>query len=420
MLHAIWMIILLFFSQLTDIGLQQEAKLLKIQSAIRNYTFIRRFYPPTFTPDDIIFLDVTEDKIAVTDISSGKRAYITNRQLLDSALQLLKANNSYRYILCDLGFEVSLPDDSITVGRFRYIPRIGFALNPEALPDDPEKRYQLPGGITTLTKFSNWWVFSGDVLKVRLAGSEKEKSLPLVMAEAIYGREYQNRRLFLKETRSGSILFKSVNIAPHIRPYQLLNNNGTSRIWSLTDFVSTMQNNTKEAADIILRNKIIVIGDYTQDMYTTVYGDMPGPLILLNGFISIAKGENVITIPWLLAMLFSFTFISYGIFYGVHNKLKWLIRKLTYIIQLLLLGKLTSALLISMLCLFFFSLISYFILDTGFDLIVLSIWVTVLVWILRQLKWRAYYFRNRQSNFRSNLHYLLNRFIPSKKKVKAA
>lgn len=413
------MIFLLLFSQLTDIGLEQEAKLLKIQSAIRNYTFVSRYYPPAFTPDDIIFLDVTEDKTVVTDISTGRRTYITDRHLLDSALQLLKANNSYQYILCDLGFEVPLPDDSLTLGRFRYIPRIGFALNPDALPDDPEKHYQLPGGTTSLIKFSNWWEFTGDVSKVRLASSQQGKSLPLVMAEAIYDREYQSRRLFLRETRSGSISFKSINIEPHIRPYQLLNNDGTSRIWSLTDLLTSMRYSSNETIDTLLRNKIIVIGDYSQDIYTTVYGDMPGALILLNCFISIAEGENILTTWWLLLLLFAFTFISYGIFYGVHHKLKWLIRKVTYVSQLLF-GKIISALLIPMLCLFLFSLISYFVFNIGFDLIILTIWVTLLAWFLRRRRWRLYYFRNRKNNWQNYRRYLYSYLIFLKKKFKAA
>ncbi|NJO03491.1 MAG: hypothetical protein HC880_19035 [Bacteroidia bacterium] len=62
----------------------------------------------------------------------------------------------------------------------------------------------------------------------------------------------------------------------------------------------------------LTKDKIIFVGDFEdRDMHETIYGDTPGPIILLDAFLALEAGDNAIR-PALVAFLyFFFVLISY-------------------------------------------------------------------------------------------------------------
>lgn len=62
----------------------------------------------------------------------------------------------------------------------------------------------------------------------------------------------------------------------------------------------------------LTKDRIIFVGDFEdRDMHETIYGDTPGPIILLDAFLALEEGDNVITVQFVIFLIFFFALISY-------------------------------------------------------------------------------------------------------------
>ncbi len=121
----------------------------------------------------------------------------------------------------------------------------------------------------------------------------------------------------------------------------------------------------------LLKDKIIFVGDFEdRDMHETIYGKTPGPIILLNAFLALEAGDNVIQ-GWFLVYLFiAFWFISYMNFTYEHVYMEW-IGKLTR-------RKKTTAIEALTLYLIYFgivSIVSFFLFNMHVGVLVLAFYI---------------------------------------------
>ncbi len=63
-----------------------------------------------------------------------------------------------------------------------------------------------------------------------------------------------------------------------------------------------------------LKDKYIIIGDFTSDIHSTYLGDMPGSLILFDTYLTIRSKSINISASWLLLLFLIYLILSYFIF----------------------------------------------------------------------------------------------------------
>ncbi len=79
----------------------------------------------------------------------------------------------------------------------------------------------------------------------------------------------------------------------------------------------------------LIKDKIIFVGDFEdRDMHETIYGNTPGPIILLDAFLALESGDNVIRATFVLFLLFAFGLVAYMNFRFEHVYHNW-IKKIT-------------------------------------------------------------------------------------------
>ncbi len=62
----------------------------------------------------------------------------------------------------------------------------------------------------------------------------------------------------------------------------------------------------------LTQDRVIFVGDFEdRDVHETIYGDTPGPIILLDAFLALEEGDNQIRIPFVTFLFISFLTISY-------------------------------------------------------------------------------------------------------------
>ena len=61
----------------------------------------------------------------------------------------------------------------------------------------------------------------------------------------------------------------------------------------------------------MIRNKIIVVGNFKEDMHFTPLGPMPGSLILLNTYLTLESGYHILKWSWFVFAFFCFALLCY-------------------------------------------------------------------------------------------------------------
>jgi len=77
-----------------------------------------------------------------------------------------------------------------------------------------------------------------------------------------------------------------------------------------------------EEADIraLLKGKTIILGDYYEDEHETVFGTLPGPLIVHNAYLTLVQGESLILWRWILFLYILFWWMSARAFKEAVNR----------------------------------------------------------------------------------------------------
>ena len=247
--------------------------------------------------DGALFINVSYDKqlaehrdelgetIGTTDV--------TDRKKLLEVLKLAKATNSYKYLVLDVRFEEANyqeNDDSlfeqiasmdrIVVANHKDIrtPR-GFPLSKSALAD-----YY---STITATNFERY-----------LYLDQGRTSLPLYAYKDLTGKEMSETALLT--TCDGRLCQKSVFLKFPSVHFDKVMANGDQRYYELGhEILSYLRDDFGEMSE----GKVVVIGNFVEDVHDTYIGMKPGSYILYRALRALEKGEHYVN--WWHQLLFA-------------------------------------------------------------------------------------------------------------------
>jgi hypothetical protein len=304
LLHGIFLIVVTLFYLSLPFTLDDEVILIKITSGAKNKLFQRKKRPKT---DRFFLLNVAWDKQLIPKLDTngfeiGNQA-ITNRANLATFIQILKEDpDNYEFLFVDVNFLDPSPDDSLLAEAFKDIPKTLVSYHKD------EKGKPVIPIIPAPLGLSDFIVDDDEkdlVLKYHLVQGDSLKTTPLLMFEQLHGKQLEQGLLWDK--LNGRRVFNSF-----ILDYPMDNH----------DVFNAALYNYSHMGELIalppafihemVKDKIVVIGDFEdQDVHNTIYGKMPGPLILINAFLALERGDNILS-PYFIAMLLLvYTLISY-------------------------------------------------------------------------------------------------------------
>lgn len=405
-LHALFMILFLFLWLRQDMSLALESTFLKWQAQISNTKIVKSLYDRRYSADDAIFIDVSASREIAFDSGALKKEIITNRRTLDTILRSLHSQGEYKFILCDLYFDIRTGYDSILDSTIRKTKRIGFPLTPPK--EFTGNRLQnLPGGVVRYSYIGNFYKLADEMVKFRLVDPDGEKSLPLVMAESIEKTKLTKTGAFLSFDNKPHLYLNNMIVDDHINNANLLQPNGASGIYTPEDIIMMLRFQDAATLSDIFKNKIIVIGDMATDRHNTAYGEMAGSMILFNIFLSLANDENTITFWWIAYLFVMFTALSYFIFYRAESRIQHVVSWIKVVLNKLILGELLSDIVTNTIFLFIISLLSYFIFKKNIELLALSVWLSLLEYVIGRVKAKDEWFKRYPVSLRSIINFLL-------------
>lgn len=328
LLHAI---LLLFFSlywlSLPNIY-SDEAFFIKWTSLIKKKIFK---IDPKPSPNEVLFVDISRNKTTIPrlnefeEYSDYHQRVIVNRKHLADFLSLLSPyRDQIQHIFIDLLFENESPDDSLfqhTALALKDKCLIASRLDDEGNYKSPI--FDLPTALTT------YQTSQGMFLKYDLQLNDSLKTAPLALYERINeakttkwgGFHWINNKLALSapvvDFKVRPLDFKVANALED--QHFSIHHMGT--IIELSEFMDVQD------VAAFFTNKLILIGDFQQDMHPTIFGEMAGPLILYNAYLTLVKESYRISFAWLLLLLMGFWFLSYVAFMGLPFKWPSFIKK---------------------------------------------------------------------------------------------
>lgn len=291
LLHGIFLFIVLWQVSNSSYSWQADEEIMKKVSAARNKLSGSNAY----YDHDFVFVNVSRDLKLVSDPAEYGEIAITDRDKLARFFKILADNgNKHHYVLCDIFLEFPNDDDTALLAETRRCTKTLF---PFHLSGDSIVKPCLD----VHSALSDFITNTGDFSKFSLLYKDSIKTTPLVLLEEIDKKEY----------RASFPDLRSVFPRYYIRPSYLFE---TQRYpyYNLGELL--MLSEADSFYHKFLENKFIVIGNYDTDVQNTVAGKIPGPLILLNTYLSI-RNRGHISWWWVLFMAAGLTAVSYLLFF---------------------------------------------------------------------------------------------------------
>jgi hypothetical protein len=363
---------------------------------------------------DSLAVPQTDSSFAIPEVGDIKLPMgsiaITDRAKLVALLKLLHRNPNHKAILFDVFFKDETPYDSSLAALINTLPRtlvsshIDDQDKPEAI-DVKIKREKM--------SLSNLEKAYGQALKFRLFYHDSIKTTPIRMYEIIHNKKFKKGPWFYE--LGGKPILNSFILDYRLRKFDY-DNQKYAKVhlgeWVTPAYKTTyipcaptdynIDSLDVEYADNFIhkltKDRIVIVGDFEdRDIHETIYGEIAGPMILLDAFLAVEAGDNRITYSFLVILFLAYCFISYITFQYNQIYPKWIERLIyrrddyqesfleTFTVYLLFFATL--------------SLTSYFLFNIHIGVLVLAFYMNVLEKVRKwaMVRWVIRLFIGRQA-----------------------
>ena len=354
-LHAFVLLALSLFWLHTPYTYGDESLLVKWSSIVKRVIFKFDQDPPK---DDFLFINLGFEKALIPLEDKLGNETITDRAKLAEFFTILKNHpKTAKFIYCDVFLKGNSNDDGKLATSVHGIPNILFPSHLD-LNGKPELL-----AIDVPFAIADYRSTDEDILKFNLIQGNGYKSVPVAMYETLNkGKVFQSSGLFWDKSQ---MCLNSIIVDYPIRTQEVFTEEGYPVV-NLSELLLLPED---IIANQFLKNRIVVMGDFEQDVHNTIFGSMPGTLILLNVYLSLVAGYHQISIFWILFMLAAFTLYSRLLIFQESKTVegnRWL-----------------NKLLENMIFLTTISVISYFLFNIGLQILVLTIYTSIVLFIIK-------------------------------------
>lgn len=244
---------------------------------------------------DFVFVNVSRDIKLVSDPEEYGETPITDRSKLAQFFKILADNsNRHHYVLCDIFLEFKNEDDTALLAQTNRCTKLLF---PYHISGDSIQKPCIP----VHTALSDFVTNTGGFSKFKLIYNDNIKTTPLVLLADIDHKKYP----------ASYLDFKSVFPKYYIQSQQLFETQKYP-YYNLGELL--MLSEADSFYHQFLENKFIVIGNYDTDVHSSAVDKIPGPLILLNTYLTI-RNRGHISGWWALFMIAGLSAVSYLLFF---------------------------------------------------------------------------------------------------------
>lgn len=337
------------------------------------------------SPKDFLFIDLSHEKAIIEDSEDNGVEVITDRKKLADFLSIVKENqHNIKYILCDVFLKGKSKDDSLLQHSIKGVRNLIFAASQDINGKIKKVPFSLNQGIT------DYEMSGGQFIKLNLFQNNKTPTLPVEMYSYLTGKKFSSSYPFNLD--DGRLCFNYMIVDYKIKSNELC----SDCKYKMARLSGIMALPNEKLIAEMLKNKILVLGDFENDVHDTVFGSAPGSLILLNVYLSMLDGKHLVSFWWLFYLIIVYTIYSRIMLFHTSNYKKKQISFLGPLIK--------SAFFLSL-----SSVISYLLFDHHLQVAFLTLYISVLIFIIQIYKrpkhWK-YYFGKKFKELKKNILHL--------------
>jgi len=263
---------------------------------------IRMLMPDSHKPkqDEIIFIDVSKSKYLIpTNEDSTENDVITNRKYLAKLFTFLAANkNQVRYVLCDVYFDISTPDDSALIQSISDLKDKFLCIDVYA-NDNLNKNLTGLRSATALV-----YLQQNIVYKIPYFGIYGDTLVPFKMYTDLDNGKVRKNFLFTWFSGKGIAFNNQINDYL-LRSRDFADEKPVKYIKiGLGELVSILEL-SPELFNRYLQNRYLIIGDFENDNHLTYLNTQPGSLILFNAYLHLHHNRQILPV-WYLILFYIF------------------------------------------------------------------------------------------------------------------
>jgi hypothetical protein len=341
-------------------------------------------------PETVLYVDISGSKTLIEkydpsyeEITGFQKTVITDREQLASFLDSVRTyGKDIPIVIMDLRFQYPSPNDSLlqaAIDSFPF-PIVGAQklLNNRKLAPSV---IQMSTGVATYLSSDNQF------MKYPLYLQDTLPSLPLVAMNLAHGIPYTKR--WLGPSINNHLSLSNPIIDFKVRPFDI--NKSTQpdadsyHIRSLGTLLYEWQFWEKEDKKTLLTNKTIIIGDYKTDVHDTVFGPLPGSIIVHNAYLTLLHGDTFIRKWWIFLLFGLFFWMSWRIYDQERRRehSKWWHSSRTAV------GKIIADSIDDTFFLAGGTILSYFIFNIHINILILLIYLKIVTFILKRFIFKS-------------------------------
>ena len=314
--HAVFMLLLTLIWMNSPLVYEDEYFLVRILTLAKKVILNSESKPK---PDRFLFINVAYNKELIPHYGeAGEKLgdeIITDRKVLANILKnVSNCKRNSKMVILDVVLESPSKNDSILE---YYAHKLGNKLIVSANENEGKviaPIINVPYGLASYTTVQEGLlgVTSDAFFKYQPLKDIDTKNISVKVFENVYKTKIESGLLWNKE--NGDFLFKSFIIDQPIRYYDLFLAPQEKRYPIL--YANDFNLLPKEIIQELVKNRFVYVGDFElSDMHETIYGELPGSLILANQLIALEREEHKIPVLWVIFMLFSFGILTFDAFW---------------------------------------------------------------------------------------------------------
>lgn len=255
--------------------------------------------------DEYLFINLAYDKELVPSTEVLGKDIITDRCQLSNFFAVLQKNpGAFKFAFCDVFLGGDAPCDSTLQASISGLKNIAFPIHELGADTFEIPKFKTNYGIADYRTNDNENTF----LKFKIVQNHQYPTVPGYMHRILNGSHIKEGRFW--NTDNGNPIFNSMIIDFPIRTFEVFE----SKEYPVVNLSELLLLPEEIIVTEFLKNKIILLGDFKNDVHSTIYGSTPGTLILLNVYETLKNGYHKVSAWWVLFVILMYTLVSYYLF----------------------------------------------------------------------------------------------------------
>ncbi len=257
---------------------------------------------------DVLFVDISYDKAfaPVYDEYGMPKGHmdITDRAKLARFLQIANQYNEYKYMLIDVFFDsqYNTPFDSLLFTTIAQTPRLVIPKHADALSIDSL--------ILPKAAYADYVAYKSPEFSKYALFESGEPTIATSIYMHYYDKEIVPYGWMAKE--DGKLIFTNVMPTQLYAELPTYDDHGNKVLYYLGSDVLALAEIDEQLVAQLLKDKFIIVGSFFEDdIHTTFKGDLPGPLIIYNVFLSLSHQQHYISILFIIFLMFVFVVLTW-------------------------------------------------------------------------------------------------------------